>query len=149
MFSLKMKPILSIQNLNKVYAGGFQALKNINLEINKGEIFALLGPNGAGKTTLINTICGIVTPTNGTILVDFEEIHGVGLRRHCRAKPRRAVNAYGIPFVWARSVERVRWPCTAANTSCPFETKVKIARSSSSTPFTKAASVEVKNQIGP
>jgi len=64
-----MNTILSIQQLNKVYAGGFQALKDINLEIFKGEIFALLGPNGAGKTTLINTVCGIVTPTGGTIRV--------------------------------------------------------------------------------
>jgi len=61
--------ILSIKNLNKIYAGKFQALKNINLEIHKGEIFALLGPNGAGKTTLINTICGIVTPTEGEVRV--------------------------------------------------------------------------------
>jgi ABC-2 type transport system ATP-binding protein len=62
--------ILSVQSLNKVYKGGFQALKNINLDIHRGEIFALLGPNGAGKTTLINTICGIVKPTDGKILVD-------------------------------------------------------------------------------
>ncbi len=65
-----MENILSIQNLNKVYKGGFQALKNINLDIHRGEIFALLGPNGAGKTTLINAICGIVKPTDGKILVD-------------------------------------------------------------------------------
>lgn len=65
-----MDSILSIQNLNKVYASKFQALKDINLEIRKGEIFALLGPNGAGKTTLINTVCGIVNPTSGRILVD-------------------------------------------------------------------------------
>ncbi len=69
-----MKPILCIQNLNKVYAGGFQALKNINLEIRQGEIFALLGPNGAGKTTLINVICGIVNPSSGKILVDGMDI---------------------------------------------------------------------------
>lgn len=65
-----MDNILSIQNLNKVYKGGFQALKNINLDIHRGEIFALLGPNGAGKTTLINTICGIVKPTDGKVIVD-------------------------------------------------------------------------------
>ena len=69
-----MSTILSIKNLNKTYAGKFQALKNINLEIHKGEIFALLGPNGAGKTTLINTICGIVNPTSGAILVDGHDI---------------------------------------------------------------------------
>ena len=65
-----MSTILAIKNLNKTYAGGFQALKNINLEIRKGEIFAFLGPNGAGKTTLINSICGIVNPTAGVIKVD-------------------------------------------------------------------------------
>jgi ABC-2 type transport system ATP-binding protein len=70
-----MSVILSVKNLNKVYKGDFKALNNINLEINKGEIFALLGPNGAGKTTLINIICGIVNPTNGEILVDgFDNI---------------------------------------------------------------------------
>jgi len=65
---------INVQSLNKIYKGKFQALKNINLSINAGEIFALLGPNGAGKTTLINTICGIVKPTNGTITVDGHDI---------------------------------------------------------------------------
>ena len=60
-----MPPVLSIRNLNKSYKGGLVALKDINLDIEKGEIFALLGPNGAGKTTLINAVCGIVTPTTG------------------------------------------------------------------------------------
>jgi len=69
-----MSAILSIQNLNKTYEGGFQALKNINLEIRKGEIFALLGPNGAGKTTLISAVCGIINPTSGRILVDGHDI---------------------------------------------------------------------------
>jgi len=64
-----MQPIIKIKNLSKTYNDGFEALKNINLTINKGEIFALLGPNGAGKTTLISTICGIVTTTNGTVSV--------------------------------------------------------------------------------
>ena len=64
-----MQPIISISALNKVYASGFQALKNINLEIYKGEIFALLGPNGAGKTTLISIICGIVNPGSGSVTV--------------------------------------------------------------------------------
>jgi ABC-2 type transport system ATP-binding protein len=63
-------PILSVRNVNKTYAGGFQALKQINLDIKRGEIFALLGPNGAGKTTLINIICGIVKATSGTIIAD-------------------------------------------------------------------------------
>jgi ABC-2 type transport system ATP-binding protein len=63
-------PIIFVRGVNKTYAGGFQALKKINLEIKRGEIFALLGPNGAGKTTLINIICGIVNPTSGTIMAD-------------------------------------------------------------------------------
>lgn len=69
-----MPPVISIQNLSKTYASGFQALKNINLDIHRGEIFALLGPNGAGKTTLISTICGIVRPTSGTVTVDGHDI---------------------------------------------------------------------------
>lgn len=69
-----MPSVISIQNLSKTYATGFQALKNINLEIERGEIFALLGPNGAGKTTLISTICGIVRPTSGTVTVDGHDI---------------------------------------------------------------------------
>ncbi|AMX04031.1 ABC transporter ATP-binding protein [Microbulbifer thermotolerans] len=62
-----MEPIISVKGLNKTYAGGFTALKNIDLEIQRGEIFALLGPNGAGKTTLISIICGIVNPSGGTV----------------------------------------------------------------------------------
>jgi ABC-2 type transport system ATP-binding protein len=62
-----MPPVLSIRGLNKSYKGGLVALKDVNLEIEKGEIFALLGPNGAGKTTLINAVCGIITPTTGEI----------------------------------------------------------------------------------
>ena len=69
-----MPPIISIRGLTKTYASGFQALKNIDLEIRSGEIFALLGPNGAGKTTLINIICGIVNPTSGTVLADGHDI---------------------------------------------------------------------------
>ena len=69
-----MSTILSIKDLNKIYGNDFKALKNVNLEIYKGEIFALLGPNGAGKTTLINIICGIVNPTVGEILVDGYDI---------------------------------------------------------------------------
>ncbi len=69
-----MQAILSVSNLSKTYASGFQAIRNINLEIRRGEIFALLGPNGAGKTTLISTICGIVNPTEGTVRVDGHDI---------------------------------------------------------------------------
>jgi ABC-2 type transport system ATP-binding protein len=69
-----MSPIISIQNLSKSYASGVQALKNTNLDIGKGEIFALLGPNGAGKTTLISIVCGIVTPTSGKVLADGHDI---------------------------------------------------------------------------
>jgi ABC-2 type transport system ATP-binding protein len=70
----EMQPIISISNLSKTYASGFHALKSVNLEIRRGEIFALLGPNGAGKTTLINVICGIVNPSEGTVSVDGHDI---------------------------------------------------------------------------
>jgi ABC-2 type transport system ATP-binding protein len=69
-----MNAIISVTNLSKTYASGFRALKNVNLDIRQGEIFALLGPNGAGKTTLIGTICGIVNPGEGTIVVDGHNI---------------------------------------------------------------------------
>ena len=69
-----MPAIISIKAVSKTYATGFQALRNINLDIRRGEIFALLGPNGAGKTTLIGTICGIVNPSAGTIRVDGRDI---------------------------------------------------------------------------
>jgi ABC-2 type transport system ATP-binding protein len=66
--------VISIAGLTKTYASGLQALKGIDLEIRKGEIFALLGPNGAGKTTLINIVCGIVTPSSGSVRVDGRDI---------------------------------------------------------------------------
>jgi ABC-2 type transport system ATP-binding protein len=69
-----MRPIISIDGLNKTYDDGFQALEAVDLEIRKGEIFGLLGPNGAGKTTLINIVCGIVNPTSGRVLVDGHDI---------------------------------------------------------------------------
>jgi ABC-2 type transport system ATP-binding protein len=69
-----MQPIISVIDLSKTYASGYDALKSVNLEIRKGEIFALLGPNGAGKTTLINIICGIVTPSSGKVLVGGHDI---------------------------------------------------------------------------
>jgi len=69
-----MRAMISISGLNKTYAGGFQALVDVDLEIRKGEIFGLLGPNGAGKTTLINVVCGIVNPTSGSVRVDDFDI---------------------------------------------------------------------------
>jgi ABC-2 type transport system ATP-binding protein len=71
-----MRPIISIKDLTKTYDGGFQALKEVSLDINRGEIFGLLGPNGAGKTTLINIVCGIVTKTAGSVMVDDFDIVG-------------------------------------------------------------------------
>ncbi|MDH3719168.1 MAG: ABC transporter ATP-binding protein [Planctomycetota bacterium] len=79
-----MQGVIDIRSLTKTYAGGFEALKDVSLSINKGEIFALLGPNGAGKTTLINIVCGIVNLTRGTVLVDGHDI--VGDFRLTRAK---------------------------------------------------------------
>jgi len=70
-----VQPIISIQGLSKTYAGGFQALKSVDLDIEKGEIFALLGPNGAGKTTLIGIVCGLVRLTAGTVTADGHDIH--------------------------------------------------------------------------
>jgi ABC-2 type transport system ATP-binding protein len=69
-----MQPIISISGLSKTYASGFQALKQVNLDIRRGEILALLGPNGAGKTTLISIICGIVNPSEGTVKVGGYDI---------------------------------------------------------------------------
>jgi ABC-2 type transport system ATP-binding protein len=69
-----MPSIISVANLSKTYASGFKALNSINLDINRGEIFALLGPNGAGKTTLISIICGIANPTSGSVSVDGHDI---------------------------------------------------------------------------
>ena len=69
-----MEPAILVKNLNKRYGSGFQALKNINLEIRKGEIFALLGPNGAGKTTLISCLCSIVKPSSGELFANGHNI---------------------------------------------------------------------------
>jgi ABC-2 type transport system ATP-binding protein len=70
-----MSPIISVANLSKIYASGFKALKNINLDIKRGEIFALLGPNGAGKTTLISIICGIANLSEGSVTVAGHDIN--------------------------------------------------------------------------
>ncbi|MEY4762267.1 MAG: hypothetical protein RLZZ200_2123 [Pseudomonadota bacterium] len=69
-----MENILSIRALGKTYASGHQALKSVDLDIRRGEIFALLGPNGAGKTTLIGIICGLVNPTSGQVLADGHDV---------------------------------------------------------------------------
>ena len=69
-----VQPIISIQQLTKTYASGFQALKSVDLTIQRGEIFALLGPNGAGKTTLIGIVCGLVKPSGGTVTVDGYDV---------------------------------------------------------------------------
>ena len=69
-----MPPVITIQGLTKTYKSGHQALKRVDLEIGKGEIFALLGPNGAGKTTMISIVCGIVTPSTGTVIADGHDI---------------------------------------------------------------------------
>ncbi|MET0472405.1 MAG: ATP-binding cassette domain-containing protein, partial [Xanthobacteraceae bacterium] len=78
-----MQPIISISNLFKTYASGLVALRDINLQIRRGEIFALLGPNGAGKTTLISIVCGIVNASQGAVSVDGHDI--VKDYRHTRA----------------------------------------------------------------
>jgi ABC-2 type transport system ATP-binding protein len=97
-----MPPALAIDNLTKTYPSGLQALKSINLEIRKSEIFALLGPNGAGKTTLISIVCGIVTPTSGKVMVDGHDI--VREYRAARSKiglvPQELSN-YAFETVWA------------------------------------------------
>lgn len=69
-----MKSIISVSDLTKTYHGGFTALKNVNLDIHQGEIFALLGPNGAGKTTLISIVCGIVNPSSGSVRADGHDV---------------------------------------------------------------------------
>jgi ABC-2 type transport system ATP-binding protein len=71
---VQANPIISIQQLSKTYGSGFQALKSVDLDIRRGEIFALLGPNGAGKTTLISIVCGIVNPSSGRVIADGHDI---------------------------------------------------------------------------
>lgn len=80
-----MVPVLSISGLSKTYAGGFTALKSVDLEIRKGEIFALLGPNGAGKTTLFNLLAGALKPDAGRILLDGADLTATGPERRLRA----------------------------------------------------------------
>ena len=71
---MSSEPIVSIQGISKTYASGLQALKKVDLDIRRGEIFALLGPNGAGKTTLISIVCGIVNATTGVVVADGHDI---------------------------------------------------------------------------
>jgi len=70
-----MDPVISVKNLDKTYATGLKALDDVNLDIDRGEIFALLGPNGAGKTTLISIVCGLVTASSGSVMVDGHDIN--------------------------------------------------------------------------
>jgi len=97
-----MPAILRVSGLTKTYASGHQALKGIDLEIRKGEIFALLGPNGAGKTTLISIICGIVTPSTGTVIADGHDV--VQDYRPARRKiglVPQELSTYAFETVWA------------------------------------------------
>ncbi len=94
--------IVSIQGLNKRYANGFVALKNIDLAIRRGEIFALLGPNGAGKTTLINIICGIVNASSGTVIADgFDNVAQYRQARSRIGLVPQELNTDAFETVWA------------------------------------------------
>jgi ABC-2 type transport system ATP-binding protein len=97
-----MPPIIDIRGLSKTYASGSAALKSVDLQIQRGEIFALLGPNGAGKTTLINIVCGLVTPTAGTVSVDGHDIlrDAREARRKIGLVPQELVST-GFESVWA------------------------------------------------
>ena len=97
-----MDPILSIRGISKTYGTGFQALKNVDLDIRRGEIFALLGPNGAGKTTLISIICGIVNASTGSVLADGHDIVGDprGARRKIGLVPQE-ISTDAFETVWA------------------------------------------------
>ena len=95
-------PIITIANLSKTYASGLQALKNINLEIRRGEIFALLGPNGAGKTSLIGIICGLVKPSTGTVLANgHDTIRAYRAARSCIGLVPQELTADPFEKVWA------------------------------------------------
>jgi len=97
-----MQNVITISNLSKTYASGFQALKNINLDIRRGEIFALLGPNGAGKTTLISTICGIVNPSEGSVLIDGHDIaHDYRIARSLIGLVPQELTTDAFETVWA------------------------------------------------
>src|SRR5690349_10878391 len=110
-----MQPVISVANLSKTYASGFKALKNVDLEIRKGEIFALLGPNGAGKTTLISIICGIVNPSEGSVLADGHDV--VREYRAARSQIGRVPQVLN-PDPAGRGRRRVR-PAAAASARLP------------------------------
>ncbi len=97
-----MSPIISVRALTKTYASGFQALKAVDLDIRRGEIFALLGPNGAGKSTLINIICGLVRPSSGTVLADGHDIiHDYRAARSLIGLVPQEIATDGFETVWA------------------------------------------------
>ncbi|WP_341503312.1 ABC transporter ATP-binding protein [Gallaecimonas sp. GXIMD4217] len=97
-----MSAIIQVENLDKVYGSGFQALKGVNLTINKGELFALLGPNGAGKTTLISIICGIVNPSAGDVRVDGQHIiHDYKAARRRIGLVPQEISTDAFESVWA------------------------------------------------
>ncbi|MBM3526604.1 MAG: ABC transporter ATP-binding protein [Alphaproteobacteria bacterium] len=97
-----MQPIVSIAGLTKTYTSGFQALKRIDLDIRRGEIFALLGPNGAGKTTLINIVCGIVNATSGTVTVDgHDHVRGYRAARAAIGLVPQELYTDAFETVWA------------------------------------------------
>jgi ABC-2 type transport system ATP-binding protein len=97
-----MPPAISVTDLFKTYATGFEALKNINLDIRSGEIFALLGPNGAGKTTLIGVICGIVNPTKGRVLVgDYDIVRDYRAARSQIGLVPQELHTDAFESVWA------------------------------------------------
>ena len=99
------QPIISIRDVSKTYASGLQALKPINLDIHKGEIFALLGPNGAGKTTLINIVCGIVNPSGGTITVDGHDVRkDARAARYLIGLVPQEISTDAFETVWATTV---------------------------------------------
>ena len=112
-----MPPIISVANLSKRYASGFEALKNINLDIRRGEIFALLGPNGAGKTTLISIICGIVNASEGRVTVDgHDNVRDYRAARSMIGLVPQEMMIAPFETVWA-TVEHVARPVQQADQS--------------------------------
>src|SRR3712207_3820132 len=97
-----MPPVVSVKDLSKTYASGLQALRSVDLEIRRGEIFALLGPNGAGKTTLISIICGIVNATAGTVTIDgHDNVHDYRAARALVGLVPQELTTDAFETVWA------------------------------------------------